>query len=207
MGKEIGHLVYVKNKKTKPYEPGHWSKAKRSEAILTWMTTGNVIQTSAIIGVPVETIRTWRKQPWWKEQVSAFHDDDKQELDAKYQKIIRKALEVAGDRLENGNFQMDQKTGRIVRVPVSLLDSHRVARDLVQQQQALRLDKKTEQIAQESVNDKLIKLASQFAEMALGKNVKEVGTVYENELDAMEQESHLEAPQQVLNNEAIPEPT
>lgn len=183
----MGHVVYVKNKKTKPYEPGQWSKAKRSEAIMTWLTTGSVVQTAAIIGVPFETVRHWKKQPWWREQVEAFHDDDKQELDAKYQKIIRKALEVAGDRLENGNFQMDQKTGRIVRVPVSLMDSHRVAKDLVQQQQSLRLEKRVETVAQETINDKLVKLASQFAEMAMGKQVKDVGTTYEQQMDAIEQ--------------------
>lgn len=69
---------------------------------------------------------------------------------------------------------MDQKTGQIVRVPVSISDSHKVMSDLVAQQQILRKDKHTEQMAVETVNDKLIKLASQFAEMAMGqKNTKE----------------------------------
>lgn len=164
-----------------------WPQSKKTEAVLTWMTCGSLVQTAQIIGVGLPTIKHWRKQPWWIEAVEGFHDDDKTELDAKYQKIIRKALSVVEDRLDNGNFQMDQKTGVIVRVPVSMSDTHRVVKDLVDQQQELRRDKKQEVAATETVNDKLIKLAEQFALMALGKAVqKETGETYEMELERLE---------------------
>jgi hypothetical protein len=154
---------------------------------MTWLATGNLVQTAAITKVPLPTIKHWKKQPWWKEAVDAFYDDDKQELDAKYQKIVRKALTVMDDRLTNGNFQLDQKTGRILRVPVSLSDSHKVMKDLVDQQQVLRKDKKEEQQqAQVSANETLLKLAKQFAEMAKGNVMKDVtpGTTYDMEMEA-----------------------
>lgn len=156
-----------------------WPQTKKTEAVLTWLTCGNLTQTAALIGVGLPTVKHWRKQPWWTEAVDDFRDDDKTELDARYQKIIRKALDVVDDRLENGNFQMDQKTGKIVRVPVSISDSHRVMTDLVSQQQHLRDDKKQDVAAVESVNDKLIKLASQFAEMALGNNKPKQTNTYD----------------------------
>lgn len=179
----MGHYVYVKNKKTKPGEPGHWSAAKKTEAVLTWMATGNLSQTAGIIGVGYDTLKNWRKQPWWAEIVEGFHDDDKIELDTKYQKIIRKALSVVEDRLDNGNFQMDQKTGKISRVPVNMSDSHRVMKDLVDQQQVLRKDTKAPEQTSESINSKLLKLATQFAEMASPKKpLKLSGEVYEGEV-------------------------
>jgi len=168
----VGHYVYIKNKKTKALEPGHWPPKKKTEAVLTWLACGNLVQTAAITGVPHVTIKNWRMQPWWKDAVDTFHADDKQELDVKYQKIIRKALDVVDDRLDNGNFMLDQKTGKILRVPVNLRDSHVVMKDLVAQQQVLRKDQKVEQITNETVNDKLLKLATQFAEMAMGKKEK-----------------------------------
>lgn len=185
----MGHYVYVPEKKTKAHQPGIWNKQKHTEAVMTWLATGNLTQTAAITKVPLPTIKHWRKQPWWKEAVDAFYDDDKQELDAKYQKIVRKALAVMDDRLTNGNFQLDQKTGRILRVPVSLSDSHKVMKDLVDQQQVLRKDQKEEQKqVVESVNDKLVKLAQQFADMAMGKKMKDVspGNTYEMEQEALE---------------------
>ncbi len=60
----------------------------------------------------------------------------------------------------------------------------------------LRADKKIEQIASETVNDKLIKLASQFAEMALGKKQTPV-------LDFVE----IEPQEAIEEGELIPNPT
>lgn len=185
----MGRYVYVRENKTKAHQPGIWNKQKHAEAVMTWLATGNLTQTAAITKVPLPTIKHWRKQPWWKEAVEAFYDDDKQELDAKYQKIVRKALAVMDDRLTNGNFQLDQKTGRILRVPVSLSDSHRVMKDLVDQQQVLRKDKKEEQKqVQSTVNETLMKLAKQFSDMAKGKMMKDVtpGNTYEMEQTALE---------------------
>ena len=186
----MGKWVYKRDWKKKPGDPGMWPQTKKTEAVLTWLTCGNLTQTAALIGVGLPTVKHWRKQPWWTEAVNDFRDDDKTELDARYQKIIRKALDVVDDRLENGNFQMDQKTGKIVRVPVSISDSHRVMTDLVAQQQNLRDDKKQDVAAVESVNDKLIKLASQFAEMALGNNKPKQTNTY----DMIEEVPELEAP-------------
>jgi len=161
--------VYKRLKKTKANEPGLWPDSKKQEAIMCYLACGNMTQTAAICKVPYETVKFWRKQPWWKEQVDVFYEEDKTELDTKYQKIIRKALAVVEDRLDLGNFQMDQKTGKITRVPVNMADTHRVMKDLVDQQQKLRKDVVAETIALETVNDKLAKLAKHFAEMASGK--------------------------------------
>ena len=187
-----GKYIYVPLKKTKAGEPGNWPKKKQMEVFMTWMATGNLAQAAAMTGVPAETVRYWRyKTEWWKKAMEDFYADDKQELDSKYQKIVRKALDVVDDRLTNGNFQLDQKTGRIVRVPVSLNDSHKVMKDLVDQQQVLRAEKQAEQIEhKETINDRLVKLAEQFAKMAMGKKnevveEKVVGNTYDMEMEVL----------------------
>lgn len=196
---KIGKWVYKRDWKKKPGDAGQWPQSKKTEAVLTWMTCGNLTTTSALVGVGYPTLKLWKRQPWWKEAIQGFHDDDKTELDARYQKIIRKALTVVEDRLDNGNFQLDQKTGKILRIPVALSESHRVAKDLVAQQQILRQEKTQEVQVNETINDKLVKLASQFAEMAMGK-AKTVNTY-----DMVEEQTALEAPQGDKTASVIPE--
>ena len=201
----LGHYIYAYKRdwKKKAGDPGQWPQSKKTEAVLTWLTTGNMSQTSVMLGVPLQTLNLWKRSTWWKDIVDGIHDDDKVELDAKYQKIIRKALTVVDDRLENGNFMMDQKTGQIVRVPVNMADTHRVMKDLVDQQLTLRIDKKTEEINLETVNDKLKKLAEQFQTMAGGgKKLLKVGQIYEveGETDAVHdqrKEGHSQGEQAV----------
>jgi hypothetical protein len=178
-------MVYVRNKKTKAGQPGWWPERKKIEVCTAVMSTGSVPIAASMTGVPIETIRTWRKMPWYKEMEQTIKDEDNQELDSKFSKIIKKTLDVVEDRLENGNFQFDQRTGKIIRIPVGLRDTHRVMTDLVDKRKVIRNEPITTS-ANEGVNDRLVKLASQFAEFALGhKNteMKIVGPVYESDYE------------------------
>jgi hypothetical protein len=184
-----GKYVYQRMRKV-PGKPGWWPESKKIEAVTAAMSTGSLPIAASIVKVPLETIRHWKKQPWWKELEQQIHDEDNQELDSKYTRIIRKTLDVVEDRIENGNFQFDPKTGRVIRIPVNLRDTHRVMADLVTQRRVIR-NEPVAQAASETVNDKLVKLAETFAQMALGKaaddGMKVVGECYENELTGTEQ--------------------
>ena len=187
----MGKYVYVREKKTKAHQPGWWPEKKKIEAVTAWMGSGSLPIASATIGVPLETIRTWRRMPWWKEIEQQIKDEDNQELDAKFSKIVRKTLDVIEDRIDNGNFQLDPKTGRVLRVPVNLRDTHRVMTDLVDKRKVIRNEPITTNSA-EGVNDRLVKLASQFAEFALGNKgteLKQRGEIYEGDWsDAIHEE-------------------
>ena len=87
------------------------------------------------------------------------------------------------DRIDNGNFQLDPKTGRVLRVPVNLRDTHRVMSDLVDKRKVIR-NEPTKITSSDGVNDRLVKLASQFAEFALGQKgmeMKQTGPIYEGD--------------------------
>ncbi len=181
----MGKRVYIRDWKKKADDPGQWPERKKMEVLMAYLASGNMVTVASVTGVPYTTIKFWKNQPWWKERTDAFYEEDKVELDAKYQKIIRKCLEVTEDRLENGNFLFDQKTGRVTRVPVALRDSHVVMKDMVAQQQILRKDPIQTEIAKDSINDRLVKLAEQFALMAMGKVEKTIepsGGVFEGEV-------------------------
>ncbi len=187
----MGKYVYVREKKTKAHQPGWWPEKKKIEAVTAWMSSGSLPIASATTGVPLETIRTWRRMPWWKEIESQIKDEDNQELDAKFSKIIKKTLDTIEDRLDNGNFQLDPKTGRVLRVPVNLRDTHRVMTDIVDKRKVIRNEPTTTN-SSDGVNDRLVKLASQFAEFALkqkGTEMKQTGEIYEGDWsDAVHEE-------------------
>lgn len=182
----MGRYVYQRTKKVLG-GPGWWPERKRIEAVTAVMTLGNAPQAAAAIGVPVETIRTWKQMPWWKEMEQQIRDDDNQELDTKFSKIIKKTLDVIEDRLENGNFQYDPKTGKMKRIPVNIRDTHRVMSDLVDKRKVIRNEPTTTE-STEGTAARLAKLAVQFSEFALGRKdqeMKQVGEIYEGDCDAI----------------------
>ena len=157
------------------HKPGEWwSDAKRIEVVTTWLALGKIPLVSACTGVTEGTIRQWRTQPWWKEIEISVQTETDQELDAKLAKRIDKALDVIWDRLNNGDFMFDPKTGEFMRRPVNMKDSHRVMVDMMDKRLLLRKQPKDVQ-SQEAVGEILKNLAKEFEAMAKSrlKAVKE----------------------------------
>jgi hypothetical protein len=178
----MGKLVYIRNKKTTAYsrktgvgDRGIWPEKKRIEVLTTFLATGSQAHTAAITGVPEETIRTWRKQEWWAERTKEFKSDNSLVLDNKLTKIMDKALDAVVDRLENGEFVFDAKTGITTRVPPKLRDVQKVATDLIDKKALLeKVTKSKEETKQTITADHLLLLAREFAKFATGKEHKEV---------------------------------
>ena len=148
-----------------------WSDKKKIEVVTSWLILGNIVLVAGVTGVPEGTLRRWKAQPWWKDLELQIQTETDQELDAKLGKRIEKALELVNDRLENGDFLYDPKTGQFVRKPVSLKDGWKVASEMVDKRFILRKQPK-EATSQEAIGDILKNLAKEFAEMAKKKVTK-----------------------------------
>ena len=145
-----------------------WSEKQRMDAVNSYLLLGNLALTSRILNIPEITLRVWKAQTWWKDAVAEIRSSEKVELTARVKKLVNSALAVVEDRLVNGDFQYDQKTGEVVRKPVNMKDAHKVAIDMADKQDALEKADKPEQ-TEEHVEDKLLKLAEKFADMATKK--------------------------------------
>jgi hypothetical protein len=143
---------------SKPY-----SDAKRVEAVTSYLALGKLPLVSAVVDIPVSTLRQWKLQPWWKELIDEIHREDEFELDAKLSKIIDRTLDAVVERVEHGEFILDSKTGQVKRVPVKLRDVHRVSVDLIDKRNLIR-GKPTSRVEKTETVDTLQKLAAQFAE-------------------------------------------
>jgi hypothetical protein len=79
--------------------------------------------------------------------------------------IAEKALDITLDRLENGDWIYDQRTGDLKRKPVVMRDAMQVANGFLDRH--VELDKKPfEEKAQQQVQDRLLALADAFANMS-----------------------------------------
>ena len=148
---------------SKPY-----SDAKKIEVVTTYIALGKAPMVEAVTGVPRDLIRQWKMQPWWKELELEIRSEETAELDTKLAKIVDRTLDCIIDRVDNGDFILDSRSGTIKRVPVKLKDVHRVSTDLIDKRILLR---KQEYVAQDktTIDDVIKKLATQFAEFALRK--------------------------------------
>ena len=190
----MGRLVYIRNKKTKPYDPktgtgdrGTWPEKKRMEVLTTFLATGSQAHTAAITGIPEQTIRTWRKQEWWTDRIKEIKEGDNLQLDAKLTKVMDKALDAVVDRIENGEYMYDPRTGEIKRIPAKLRDVQKVAGDMIDKKTLLaKVQKGKEEQKQAITADHLLMLAREFSKFATGKehkDVDDVKTVVEGEAE------------------------
>lgn len=145
-----------------------WSDSQKLEAVKTYLILGSPTETARLLKIPEETIRRWRKTEWWKDIELDLKTQDELQLGDRLKKIVQRTLDVTEDRLANGDFVYDQKTGEMRRKPVSLKDAHKVGLDMMQKRDDL-LTRNQSQASEEVIANKLITLAEKFAQLANNK--------------------------------------
>jgi hypothetical protein len=150
----------------------HYSDSQKIEAVTTYLALGELKLTANVLKIPEITLKVWKQKDWWKEIENDLRTQEDLQLSVRLQKIINKSFDQVEDRLSNGDFIYDQKTGQLVRKPVSMKDAHKVAVDLVDKRRVL-IDRQPQTASVESVEAKLLKLAEKFAEIA-GKTKPQV---------------------------------
>ena len=149
----------------------NWTDKKKIEVVTSYLALGKAPMVEAVTGVPSQTIRIWKMQTWWKDLCREIQTSEDQELDGKLTKIIDKTLDVINDRLTNGEFILDSRSGTVKRVPVKLRDTHRVTSDLLDKRNVLR-GKPTSITERVSTDDVLKRLALQFQEFTKFQKTK-----------------------------------
>ena len=153
---------------------GWYTDKKKLEVVTAYLILGKSNLVAATCGVPEGTVRAWKTEPWWDEIVDSIQAENDQELDAKLSARVEKALDIVQDRLDNGDFMFNPRTGEFVRRPVSLRDTWKVNKEMIDARLLLRKSQK-ETVSAEATADILKNLALEFAGMAR-KRMKD-GTV------------------------------
>lgn len=163
-----------------------WPVEKKIEAVTTWLTLGNLRHTAAVTGVSHSLIKQWRQQPWWKELEAEIVASRRVASANKLSKIVDKSLDVIDDRLDNGDFVYNSKSGEVHRKPVSLRDATTAANALMQRAAIIEKLNKDEQVveATQTIQEQLASLAVEFAKMNKRDNSKAETIEFKEEDDA-----------------------
>lgn len=148
------------------------SDNQRIELVTTWIATGNLALTAATLRIPEPTARRWKASPWFKQMVEDIRSEENLQLDAKLKKVVDKSVEALLDRVEHGDFQYDQREGRMVRKPISARDASTVTRDMIDRRELLQGKKTPEKDSSRKVEDKLIELATAFARFSQARTIE-----------------------------------
>ncbi len=145
----------------------HWSDSQKTEAVQTYMILGSLKLVSGALKIPFDTLKVWKASEWWKTLEGELRIQEDLQLSARLQKIVNRSYDVIEDRLENGDFVYNQKTGQLRRKPVSMKDAHVVARDLIDKKDML-IERHVagESITTDKIEKTLADLAANFAKIA-----------------------------------------
>lgn len=152
----------------KAMERGIYPNIKRTEAATLYAVIGDIDRTAELAKVSPNTLRSWRKEDWFKEIVRDVWAENNDLLNSKFTNMIQKAQDLLADRLENGDFKV-LKNGEVVRVPISGKDLSLITAINFDKRQLLREGPQVatpEDGKVEKAVDKLEKLAETFTNLA-----------------------------------------
>jgi hypothetical protein len=142
---------------------GWWTDKQKYEAVAAYLLIGNLAQVSRMSGIPDITLRKWKSSPWWPEAEQEIKRASKLQLSGKLSKAIQLANLAVEDRLENGDWVFNPKTGTMVRRLVSADTAVKILDKLIDKQ--LVLEKHADEnvhVTQEGVTERLEKIAHEL---------------------------------------------
>lgn len=149
----------------------------KTEVVTRYMSVGNMRLVSEVMEIPYDTLLTWKKEPWWTELVNEVRKAKQSKTNQKITKIIEDSLAIIEDRLENGDFILNNKTGEVQRKPVPLRDVANVTNQLLTRQ--LQLEELSDKMEHrnETVQETLKLLANEFSKWQRIQNKTNATTV------------------------------
>ena len=168
----------MQRRKSKSYgaKKAIWSPNQRLTAVSTYLMLGNMPETSLITGIPLQTLKQWKAHDWFKEYVLQLQSEDVQQLSANAKRIVEKALKALEDRIDLGDAQFDQKTGKITRIPIKAHVALKISTELMARQDKIRDNPMKEELVK-TIDDRLLKLAEEFSRFSSKPKAVDMGEV------------------------------
>lgn len=162
---------------------------QKVEVATLFQQLGNIRIVSEKTGVPYQTIIDWRRTDWWVDLLDELKQIKRTKTGTKLAEIIEQSITVVQDRLENGDFVLNNKTGEITRRPVSLRDAAQVTNNLITRQ--IQMEELAEKLVnrKESIKETLNVLAKEFAKFNKEQQKQNATTIEFKEVpDAIHEE-------------------
>jgi hypothetical protein len=145
--------------------PNSHSWDKRLEVVSRFMLLGNMRLVSEQTKVAYETLMEWKKSDWWPELVDQIKRTTKSKRNNSITAIIEQSIDTVHDRLANGDFVFDQKSGQIIRKPVSARDATYISEAMMKRQDIIETQMDHSH-SEDTREEQLVKLAQEFQKWA-----------------------------------------
>jgi hypothetical protein len=144
----------------------HWTDKKKLEVLQMYILLGNLRVACSNANVPEDTVRHWKMTQWWKDLEDELRRGSKLQLSARLSTLVQKSIEAMDDRITNGDFFFNKKTGSFDRKPVSAEHLNKITNTLIDNH--LRLEKQgtTEKFNDEGLKDRLDKIREELSRFA-----------------------------------------
>lgn len=146
--------------------PRSYPWSVKLKAVEHFMNNGNLRLTAEVMNINFYTLNDWKRSDWWPRLVEEIRASRRNIKSNKISDLIDVSLEAMADRLENGEYVLNNKTGQVIRKPCSLRDINAMTNNLLARQ--MQLEELTDRMENTSSNvqDTLKTLATEFAKMA-----------------------------------------
>ncbi len=152
--------------------PGHWPDLKKMEVLQSYILLGNLTKAAALNNVPHVTAKLWKASNWWVEQEDELRRGSKLQLSSKLAELVNKSMVVLADRLENGDFIYQPRTGAFVRKPISAEHANKITTQLIDRTLAVEKAAKPEKVTTEGLDVHLQKLKEEMIKFAKSKTIE-----------------------------------
>lgn len=160
-----------------------YSDKEKMNAVCVFAVSGNSRRVAELTKIPEATIRLWKTTEWWNELLTRVHVEEDEELDTSLTKLVTKAVTAVNDRLDEGDWVYNPKMDKLIRKPVNARDLAIVTAITIDKRQLLR-GQPTARIEKISQDERLSKLALQFKQFTLAKDItQESEIIIEEEIE------------------------
>ncbi len=160
-----------------------YSWEKRLDVVSRYLLLGNMRVISEQTGIDYNTLLSWKKSDWWPDMVEQIKRQKKGKTNEHITKIIEQSLEVMQDRLDNGDFILNNKTGEIMRKPVNIKDATTIATSLIQRQLQVEESMERDNKSSDTVQETLTMLAKEFQKWTKKKPSEDIVDIPFTETD------------------------
>jgi len=151
-----------------------WSDEKRIEAVTSYVALGRMPVVATATGIPVNTLWTWKKySAWWQDLEKTVRGEQNNEYSAAITDIVTSTLSAIDDRVKNGDFVYNPRSGDTVRVPVSSKNLNMIAGTLLDKRNKLVRENQADGgvVDEKGLESKLTQLADAFKSFVASKHL------------------------------------
>jgi len=172
-------LKLKRGKSKHPYnrsKRANWTMNQKLQLVSTYLMLGNMNEAAMVTGIPVTTCKSWKTANWFNDAVLQLQTEDTQQLDSNLRRIIDKSLKAVEDRIDMGDAQYDQKTGKIKRIPIKAHVALKISSELLTKREKAKEAPVKEEL-EKTIDERLLRLSEEFAKFASTKQKTELPLV------------------------------